>query len=539
MINERSALGNQGWIGRGFASVQARFGSKSSTGSLPQFKSCRVGKVESPKFPSVPGSWLLISTAVALCSSLLISNQLLAGQADSVSTQIAKAPQAVSRENKPKSTALNSNLQDAVGVVSMALGRTYIERGAEEKKVVAGLQVFVGDRLFTEAGGHIHVRFIDDALVSVRPRSTLEVVLYDYDAKQPANSSVKFELTEGIARAISGEAAKSARQRFRLNTPIAAIGVRGTDFVVSADSSTTAALVNEGAIIMAPLSLDCRSDTLGPCSTGAVELGQNSMQLLGIDEISKAPRVLAVTSEGESAEAAAASMGIAATKTQNSAYGEVDTGQRKDSNSASSEVFLESAANAQINTETPASILPTDYTPSVALTAEEAGTSQLVWGRWSATASPLGNVLSIGTQEARLGRAVTISTPAGFTLYRNQTDSISTIENFGRIAFDLNAAEAYYDSAEGNVAMVVKDGSLELDFVEKSFTTALGLFHGSTGSLNLEARGQIAEGGYLRLQTGSQSFSGAVSVDGSEAAYFFDQTLINGSVTGLTLWGAK
>lgn len=42
---------------------------------------------------------------------------------------------------------------------------------------------------------------------------------------------VRFKLETGVARAISGTAAESAKDRFRLNTPLVAIGVRGTDLL--------------------------------------------------------------------------------------------------------------------------------------------------------------------------------------------------------------------------------------------------------------------------------------------------------------------
>lgn len=47
---------------------------------------------------------------------------------------------------------------------------------------------------------------------------------------QIEQSLVRFRLDRGVARAISGAAAEGARERFRLNTPLVAIGVRGTDF---------------------------------------------------------------------------------------------------------------------------------------------------------------------------------------------------------------------------------------------------------------------------------------------------------------------
>ena len=76
----------------------------------------------------------------------------------------------------------------------------------------------------------MHVRFLDDAVLSVRPNSELHIETYRFDAERPDLSTVKLNLIQGTARTVSGEAAKTAKERYRLNTPIAAIGVRGTDF---------------------------------------------------------------------------------------------------------------------------------------------------------------------------------------------------------------------------------------------------------------------------------------------------------------------
>ena len=168
----------------------------------------------------------------------------------------------------------------AVGRVSLVLGRAYQTRGKNVTRVSAGQSVFVGDRIYTELNGHVHIQFIDEALVSVRPSSTLDIELYQYNESEPESSAVRFSLTEGVARSISGKAAKAARERYRLNTPIAAIGVRGTDFVVAANSSSTRALVNEGSIVLAPFSLGCIADGLGPCLENSVELAASSFQAI-------------------------------------------------------------------------------------------------------------------------------------------------------------------------------------------------------------------------------------------------------------------
>lgn len=449
--------------------------------------------------------------------------------------------------------SIQSNVR-SVGEVSLVLGRAYLEREDARVLIETGAKVRVGDRVFTEAGGHVHVRFVDDALVSVRPSSTLDVVRYDYDASKPENSAVKFELSEGVARAISGEAAKSARERFRMNTPIAAIGVRGTDFVVSANSRSTRALVNEGAIVMAPYSSECSSEALGPCAVDAVELSQNTLQVLELGSGNPAPRLVAASSERtlseiESSETTDASAADAQVASDNTA----DTLD-------STEVYLESVATTKITTEVaaaekgetppptdlPDTVLPetpvvlADFTPTEALTADSTATDQLVWGRWASTGAP--SLLSLSLSEAREGaggRDVTVASTSGFILYRSEPNGARVESGLGVVRLDLNAAEAFYDSSNGIVAMRVAGGNLELDFVDRAFATSLNLDHASTGAIDFTANGAIADGGYLRLKEDSKTLSGAVATDGSAAGYFFEQQLDTGRIQGITLWGAQ
>jgi hypothetical protein len=427
--------------------------------------------------------------------------------------------------------SIQSNVR-SVGEVSLVLGRAYLEREDARVLIETGAKVRVGDRVFTEAGGHVHVRFVDDALVSVRPSSTLDVVRYDYDASKPENSAVKFELSEGVARAISGEAAKSARERFRMNTPIAAIGVRGTDFVVSANSRSTRALVNEGAIVMAPYSSECSSEALGPCAVDAVELSQNTLQVLELGSGNPAPRLVAASSERTLSEIE--SSGTTDASAADAQVAADDTADTLDS----TEVYLESVATTKITTEVAAAekgetppptdlpetpVILADFTPTEALTADSTATDQLVWGRWASTGAP--SLLSLSLSEAREGaggRDVTVASTSGFILYRSEPNGARVESGLGVVRLDLNAAEAFYDSSNGIVAMRVAGGNLELDFVDRAFATSLNL-----------------DGGYLRLKEDSKTLSGAVATDGSAAGYFFEQQLDTGRIQGITLWGAQ
>ena len=68
-----------------------------------------------------------------------------------------------------------------------------------------GMSVHVGDRVETSANGHVHLRFIDNAALSVRPDSVLEIQAYHFDANRPELSEVRLQVDQGVARSISGK----------------------------------------------------------------------------------------------------------------------------------------------------------------------------------------------------------------------------------------------------------------------------------------------------------------------------------------------
>lgn len=154
-----------------------------------------------------------------------------------------------------------SSAHPSVGEATLVIGLARIT-GADGsvREVQRGADLRVGDRVETLPGAHVHIRFVDGARVSVRPGSRLTVEQYAQSASgvtAPGTASagtggaIKFRLDEGVMRSITGAWGEAARDRFRLNTPVAAIGVKGTDFVVRADGQGTAASVFAGAILLA------------------------------------------------------------------------------------------------------------------------------------------------------------------------------------------------------------------------------------------------------------------------------------------------
>ena len=89
-----------------------------------------------------------------------------------------------------------------VGTVTMVIGRANLfSTVSGDVRIRRGEILREGDTIRTESNGHVHIRFRDDAVLSVRPSSELEIVAYQFDEKQPGNSQVKFNLIDGTARA--------------------------------------------------------------------------------------------------------------------------------------------------------------------------------------------------------------------------------------------------------------------------------------------------------------------------------------------------
>lgn len=440
------------------------------------------------------------------------------------------------------SLADNQQPSMLVGTVNMLLGKAYIESPDQPRRAVqVGSQIKVSDQITTAVNGHVYIKFVDDALMSVRPDSRLDILSYDYNEERPELSEVKFELVRGITRAISGEAAKAAPHRFRLNTPIAAIGVRGTDFVASATESTTRALVNEGTIWLAPFSADCSFDAFGPCDVNAVELTGESLQVVEMDGSTPLPRLLA-SEEIRDSDTLRDEVQQAISRADDAVT---------ENNAATNDVIVEEVAavkvaDAATELQPPAAVVEPapepvpdpDFTPEAPLELADLNDRQLVWGRYALAGANEQDRVSLSYAEASATRENTVGT-AEYGLFRTENGSKRLDKGLEVVSFALSSAQAFYNSSSGVVAMEVSGGSLGIDFLENSFDTELNLNHSATGPVDFFASGRLFDGGYFHSSTDSQSIKGAVSLDGQEAGYLFERQLQDGGINGLTLWDAN
>ena len=423
----------------------------------------------------------------------------------------------------------------AVGHVSLVIGVAQVVRADGVREVLRrGSSIMVGDRLETTANGHVHIRFVDNGAVSVRPESVLEVQSYKYDAQNPAVNEVRLRLDQGTSRSISGAATEADKNRFRLNTPIAAIGVRGTDFIVQSDPTGVRATVADGAIVLGPLSATCTAGALGPCAGDTARVLSAGMGELMAEVRAGDDRTRLVPTAGSA-------LAAVVTKRDDGAgqrpQGEALTYSANDRTAAD---LLTIAKERLSDLNKPVSSLAalglTGFTIS---SVSQAPTEQLVWGRWTPTSAP-NDQLAVPSFIAAEGRHYTGIGDSEVGLFRaNQTQPGNVLSDSlnATAEFKLNRAYATFQTGSKSETASVDNGSLVIDFARRTFATGLRLSSASAGTSELRAGGIVRSNGTFAVRDSEQLVAGVVSTDGKEAGYLFERNANGGVFKGRTLWG--
>ncbi len=118
----------------------------------------------------------------------------------------------------------------AVGQVIKNRGKTFVLSKTKNKRNLdLGSEVYVGDRIYTGVKGFVRLSMIDDAKIDIRCNS--EMLIEDYQLLKGANRSV-LHLIKGSVNKITGSIGKVAEDIYELHTPMATVGVRGTEYAI-------------------------------------------------------------------------------------------------------------------------------------------------------------------------------------------------------------------------------------------------------------------------------------------------------------------
>jgi hypothetical protein len=121
-----------------------------------------------------------------------------------------------------------------IGQVKVAKGKVTIERAGASIPATVGTRLQASDVVRTGSDGSVGITMTDNSLLSAGPNSVLALDRYDFDE---VTSEGRFDasLRKGTLAVVSGRLAKQSRDAMSIRTPSAVLGVRGTEFVVSAD----------------------------------------------------------------------------------------------------------------------------------------------------------------------------------------------------------------------------------------------------------------------------------------------------------------
>lgn len=125
------------------------------------------------------------------------------------------------------SAALANTAGKAIFVLGdvKALNAAHVER-----KLNKGDDLNSGDTIITSLKGQAHVQMTDGGMIAIRPGSEFHIENYAYDGKQDSDKSV-FNLLKGGFRSITGAIGHANKAAYSVKTPVATIGIRGTDYL--------------------------------------------------------------------------------------------------------------------------------------------------------------------------------------------------------------------------------------------------------------------------------------------------------------------
>ena len=399
--------------------------------------------------------------------------------------------------------------------------------------VALGNAVQEGDEVATGADGYVYLKTVDNGFLILRPFSRARIAAYHIDRDNPTNTRIKLELQSGVARSISGDAVKQARQNFRFNTPVAAIGVRGTDFTVFTDQETSRVAVISGGVVVSGFSPTCGPEGSGPCEGKASrELFAHQVgQLLQVRKGQPAPQLLPASGNSPDTTAPPRNDEPSGKTSASSTVGSILAG---------ADISLDPHKNAgligRITASMPQTPPPIVVTPGVELPQRE-----VIWGRWQAVVNSAAN---LDVTAAIEDKAQLLALNTYFAVLRSE-GSDWQIPATGNAGFALKQSEAFIvdEPTRKTSSAKLENGKLNVDFAKARFSTSFDLVSQQSERFAFQAQGDVSRDGkllgdnQLKLPT-NMAVQGAMGpANGGEAAYIFQGRLDNQRLgTGVTYW---
>ena len=191
--------------------------------------------------------------------------------------------------------ASTSMAQTPAGTAIFVFGKAEVtaDNGAV-RSLEKGGSLDEGDRIVTGASGRVQIRLADGGLIALRPASEFLIEAFHYGAGNSASNDDPFSRQEDVSffsllkggfRSLTGAVGREDKKAYRVRTPVATIGIRGTDYdavLCAGDCATLSEIVgsdlddglyvgvNDGGVVLAN-------------DSGSLELDANEFGFAGRD----------------------------------------------------------------------------------------------------------------------------------------------------------------------------------------------------------------------------------------------------------------
>jgi hypothetical protein len=117
-----------------------------------------------------------------------------------------------------------------VGTVAESTGSVMaVVQKKVSRKLAAGNPVYLGDKVITGEDGLVRLQMIDAAILDLRCFSIM--VIEEYALNTTSRRSI-LNLLQGSLKKVTGQIGKMTEDVYELKTPVASIGVRGTEYAL-------------------------------------------------------------------------------------------------------------------------------------------------------------------------------------------------------------------------------------------------------------------------------------------------------------------
>jgi len=162
----------------------------------------------------------------------------------------------VASECDDEEKALGKTAQNesrVIGRIALLRGKASATEDDQSTRVLlVGAAVYERDQIRTGIKSFIVIAFNDKTRVTLSPNSAFRIEEHEFKPEQPDENNSFFSFLQGGLRLITGAIGRLNRKAFRIGTPTATIGIRGTGFD----------LICEGACVSSSAMLDPARDTL-------------------------------------------------------------------------------------------------------------------------------------------------------------------------------------------------------------------------------------------------------------------------------------